>query len=130
MRYIQRTKNYVLAYRRSDQLEIIGYSDSNFTECQDSRKSISGYIYLLAKGAISWKSAKQALIASSAMATEFIACYEVFNHRTWLRNFIIELCIIDGIERPLKLFCDNKFAVIYSNNSKNLTNQNIKISSP
>ena len=30
MRYLQRTKDYMLAYRKSDQLEIIGYSDFDF----------------------------------------------------------------------------------------------------
>ena len=80
MRYLQRTKDYMLTYRRSDQLEIIGYSDSDFAGCQDSRRSTSGYIYLLAGGAISWKSAKQTLIASSTMTAEFIACYEASNH--------------------------------------------------
>ncbi|KAK4841202.1 hypothetical protein QYF36_000610 [Acer negundo] len=68
MRYLQRTKDHMLTYRRSDQLEIIGYSDSDYVGCQDSRRSTSGYIYLLAGGAISWRSAKQTLIASSTMA--------------------------------------------------------------
>ncbi|RVW93907.1 Retrovirus-related Pol polyprotein from transposon TNT 1-94 [Vitis vinifera] len=54
MRYLQRTKEYMLTYRRSDQLEFIGYSDSDFAGCQDNRRSTSGYIYLLAGGAISW----------------------------------------------------------------------------
>ncbi|KAK0589794.1 hypothetical protein LWI29_018597 [Acer saccharum] len=58
MRYLQRTKDHMLTYRRSDQLEIIGYSDSDYAGCQDSRRSTSGYIYLLAGGAISWRSAK------------------------------------------------------------------------
>lgn len=80
MQYLQRTKDYMLTYRRSDQLEIIGYSDSDFAGCQDSRRSTSCYIYLLAGGAISWKSAKQTLIATSTMAAEFIACYEASNH--------------------------------------------------
>ncbi|KAL9263015.1 Retrovirus-related Pol polyprotein from transposon TNT 1-94-like protein [Drosera capensis] len=39
MRYLQRTKDYMLTYRRSDQLEIIGYTDSDFAGCQDSLKS-------------------------------------------------------------------------------------------
>ncbi|KAG8501211.1 hypothetical protein CXB51_003325 [Gossypium anomalum] len=52
MRYLQRTKDYMLAYKKSDLLEVIGYSDSDFAGCQDSRKSTSGYIYLLAGGAI------------------------------------------------------------------------------
>ena len=66
--------------RRFYQLEIIGYSDSDFVGCQDSRRSTLGYIYMLSGGAISWKSAKQTLIASSTMATEFIACFEASNH--------------------------------------------------
>ena len=121
MRYLQRTKDYMLTYRKSDQLEIIGYSDSDFAGCQDSHKSTSGYIYLLAGGAISWKSAKQTLIAPSTMAAEFIACYEASNHRIWLRNFVTRLRIVDNIERPLKLFCDNKSTVLYSNNNRSST---------
>ena len=78
-------------------------------------------IYLLVEGAISWKSAKQTLIASSPMAVEFIACYKASNHGIWLRNFVTGLCIVDGIERPLKLFCDNKSVVLYSNNNRSST---------
>ena len=58
MRYLQRTKDYMFTYRKLDQLEIIGYYDSDFAGCRDSMKSTSGYIYLLARGAISWKSVK------------------------------------------------------------------------
>ena len=94
MRYLKRTKDHMLTYRRSDHLEIIGYSDSDFAGCQDSRKSTSGYIYMLAGGAISWRSAKQSFIASSTMAAEFVACFEASNHGIWLRNFVIELQIV------------------------------------
>ena len=83
LRYLQRTKDYMLTYRKSDQLEIIGYSDSDFAGCQDSRRSTSGYIFLLAGGAISWRSAKQTLVAPSTMAAEFVACYEASNHGMW-----------------------------------------------
>ena len=120
MRYLQRTKDYMLTYRKSDQLEIIGYSDFDFAGCQDSDKSTSDYIYLLVGEAISWKSAKQTLIVPSTMAAEFIACYEASNHGIWLRNFVTGLRIVDNIERPLKLFCDNKSAVLYSNNNRSL----------
>ena len=97
MRYLQRTKDYMLTYRKSDKLKIIGYSDSNFTRYRDSMKSTSGYIYLLAGGAISWKSVKQSIVASSTMATEFVACYEASNHGIWLQNFVTGLRIMDGI---------------------------------
>ena len=55
------------------------------------------------------------------MAAEFVACYEESNHGIWLRNFVTGLRIMNGIERPLKLFCDNKSAVLYSNNNRSST---------
>ena len=108
----------MLTYMRSNQLEITGYSDSNYVGCQDSRRATSSYIYLLAGGAISWKSAKQTLVAFSTMAVEFVACYEASNHGLWLQNFVTRLRILEVIKRPLKLYCDNKSAVLYSNNNR------------
>ena len=58
MRYLQGTKDYKLMYRWTSNLEVVGYSDSNFAGCVDSRKSISGYIFIFAGGAISWRSVK------------------------------------------------------------------------
>ncbi|XP_073049650.1 secreted RxLR effector protein 161-like [Primulina eburnea] len=121
MRYLKRTCDYMLTYKRSNNLEIMGYSDSDFAGCQDSMRSTSGYVFLLAGGAISWRSAKQALTASSTMAAEFIACYEASNHAIWLRNFVTGLRILEEVERPLKLFCDNRSAVLYSNNNRSST---------
>ena len=42
LRYLQGTKDYMLSYRRTDNLEIIGYSDSDYAGCKDTRKSTSG----------------------------------------------------------------------------------------
>ena len=87
LRYLQGTKSHMLTYRHSDQLEVIGYTDSDFGGCEDSRKSTSGYVFVLAGGAISWKSAKQTIIASSIMEAEFVACFEATNQGLWLRPF-------------------------------------------
>jgi len=111
----------MLTYWRSDQLEITGFSDSDFARCQDRLKSTSCYIFMLAGGAVSWCSVKQTLTASSTMAAEFVACYEASNHGIWLRNFVTGLKIVESIERPLKLYCDNKSAVLYSNNNRSST---------
>ena len=81
MRYLKRTKDFMLMYRRSNSLEIIEYSDFDFARCQDSKRSTSGYVFILAGGVISWRSTKQVVITSSTMAAKFIACYEASNHR-------------------------------------------------
>ena len=53
MWYLKRTKYYMLAYRRSDSLEIFGYSDFDFAGWQDSKLSTSGYVFMIAGGVIS-----------------------------------------------------------------------------
>ena len=118
MRYLQGTKDYMLTFRRSDQLEVIGYSDSDFAGCVDSRKSTFGYLFLLGEWAISWKSAKQYVIALSTMKAEFVACYEATIHALWLRNFISGLGVVDTITKLLKIYCDNFAAVFFSKNDK------------
>ena len=110
----------MLIYWRSDYLDIIGYSNSNFAGYIDSRISTSGYIFILAEGDVSWKSVKQSLIATSTMEVEFIACYEASSQAIWLWNFITGLCIIDGIERPLRINRDNKTKELYSKNNRSL----------
>jgi hypothetical protein len=107
----------MLTYRRSDTLEIVGYSDSDFAGCKDIEKSTSGYVFLLA-GAISWKSSKQTVTTSSMMYAEFVACYETTVQAMWLKKFVPGLRVVDNIERPLKLYCDNEPVIFYAHNNK------------
>ena len=59
---------------------------------------------------IQGKNAKQALIASSTMI-KYIACYEASNHGNWLKKFVTNLKVVQGVERSLKLYYDNQLAV-------------------
>ncbi|GAA0162852.1 hypothetical protein LIER_18857 [Lithospermum erythrorhizon] len=56
LRYLQGTKDYILMYIRTNSLEVVGYSNSD--GCNDSRKSTSRYVFMLANGSISWRSTK------------------------------------------------------------------------
>ena len=86
---------------------MIGYSDSDFAGCVDSRKSTSWYIFMMVGGAISWSSVKQTLTATSTMEAEFVSCFEATSHVVWLKSFISWLKIVDTILRPLRIFWDN-----------------------
>ncbi|KAJ9562866.1 hypothetical protein OSB04_008026 [Centaurea solstitialis] len=80
LRYLQGTKEYMLTYRRSNLLEVVGYSDSDFAKCKDDKKSTSGYIFMLSGGPISWRSRKQELTTTSTMMAEYVACYHATCH--------------------------------------------------
>ena len=118
MRYLQGTNNYMFMYRQTYSLEVIGYSNSNFAGCVDSLKSTSGYIFKLADGAVSWRSVKQTLTATSTMEAKFVSCFEASSHGVWLKSFISRLRIVDSISRSLKLYCDNSAAVFMAKNNK------------
>jgi len=53
LRYLQGTMDYVFIYKRSDHLEMIGYSDSDSDGYHDSQKSTFGYLFLLSEGVVS-----------------------------------------------------------------------------
>jgi hypothetical protein len=108
----------MLTYERSDSLEIVGYSDSDFVGCLDTDRSMSGYVFKLASGAISWSSSKQTIMTSSTMYAKFVACYETVVQAMWLKKFVPNLRVVDIIERPLKLYCDNELIVLYAHNIK------------
>ncbi|KAL5574036.1 hypothetical protein UlMin_023633 [Ulmus minor] len=112
------TKDHMPTYRRSSHLEVIRYSDSDYIGCVDTRKSTFAYLFLLAGGAISWKSAKQSVIIASTMEAEFVACFEATIQGNWLQNFISRLGIVDTIARLLKVYCDNSSAIFFTKNNK------------
>ncbi|XP_070015800.1 secreted RxLR effector protein 161-like [Nicotiana sylvestris] len=118
LRYLKGTKDYMFMYRRSKHLEVVGYTNLDFAGCIDTRKSTFGYLFQLAEGAISWKSVKQSVIATSTMEAEFAACFEATIHALWLQNFILGLGVVDTITKPLKIYCDNSAAVFFSKNDK------------
>ena len=118
LRYLQETKDHMLTYKRYGHLKVIGYLDSDFARCVDIRKSTFGYLFLLVEGAISWKSVKQSIIATSTMEDEFVVCFEAMVHFLCLRNFISGLGIIGSIAKSLKIYCDNSTTIFFSKNNK------------
>nr|KYP59222.1 Retrovirus-related Pol polyprotein from transposon TNT 1-94 [Cajanus cajan]KYP75177.1 Retrovirus-related Pol polyprotein from transposon TNT 1-94 [Cajanus cajan] len=84
----------MLTYKRSNHLEVIDYLDSNYAGCVDSRKSSFEYIFLLAGRVMSWKNAKQSMIATFTMKVEFVACFDATIQALWSRNFTLGFGIL------------------------------------
>ena len=97
---------------------MVGFSDSDYVDCVDDKKSTCGYILMMAKGAISWKSVKQTLTTFSIVEAVYVACYEPTCHAIWLWNFVSALGVVHSISRPPKLFCDHSTTVSFSRNTR------------
>ena len=68
-----------------DNLDVISYSDSDFAGCVNSRKSTSGYIFMMVNGAVSKRS------ITSTMEAEFVSCFEATSNGVWLKNSFLGL---------------------------------------
>ena len=53
LRYLQGTKDLMLTYLCTNTLEVVGFSDFDYAGCVDDKKFISGYIFMMAEGAVS-----------------------------------------------------------------------------
>ena len=97
---------------------MVGFSDSDYAGFVDDKKLTSAYIFMMAKGVVSWKSLKQTLTTSYIIEAEYVACYMATCHTIWLRNFISALEVVHFISRLLKLLCDNSTTLYFSRNTR------------
>lgn len=58
-------------YCKTSRIEVIEYTDADYAGCLDNRKTISGYVFILATGPVTWKSQKQNVVAQSTTEAEF-----------------------------------------------------------
>ena len=108
----------MLVYR-CESLIPIGYIDLDFQSDLDFRKSISGCVFTLGGGAITWRSVKQSCIADSTMEAEYVAACEVAKEAIWLKKFLSDLGVVRIEQVPITLFCDNSGAIAQSKDPTN-----------
>ena len=95
-RYLQQTQESRIRYGNSSCdrgafPKVTGYTDSDWAGDRDERKSTGGYVFILCGGAISWKSRKQDVVATSSTEAEYVALTEAAKEAVWLRRLLIEL---------------------------------------
>jgi hypothetical protein len=121
LRYVKGTKQYGITYRRnptrhvgpSDSNLLYGFSDAAFANADD-RRSISGYVFLVGGGAITWGSKKQTTVALSSTEAEYVALSEASREAMWLRHLYGELGFIQ--KEPILLLGDNDGSIAMAKN--------------
>uniref|UniRef100_A0AAV1T564 Polyprotein n=1 Tax=Peronospora matthiolae TaxID=2874970 RepID=A0AAV1T564_9STRA len=85
LRYIQGTKEYVIEYQATNNDKLHGYSDADWAGDVESRRSTSGYTFILNNGCVSWRSKKQSTVALSSTEAEYMALSEAAQEAIWLK---------------------------------------------
>ena len=80
----------------------------------DDRHSTSGNVFLLAKGALSWLSKKQATVALSTAEAEYVALSAATQEAIWLRRLLTD--VGESLEDPIVINEDNQGAIAMAKN--------------
>ena len=72
LRYLQSTKDYGILRDGSKSSGNVGYSNADWAGCLKTRNSTIGNVFLVAGGAVSWKSKKQTCVATSTREAEYV----------------------------------------------------------
>ena len=91
----------------NDELITVGYTDFDFMSDKNSRKSTSGYVFMIGGGAISWRSIKQECTADSTLEVEYVAACEAAKEAVWLKRFLM----VPLARQLLTVYCDSNRAV-------------------
>ena len=118
-RYLKLTKNGNLTYGGNDaeinNTDLNFFCDANWGNGSD-RKSISGYITIIARGAVAWSSKKQQTVALSTAEAEYIAATHVTKKVLWHRSLYMELNF--SLPTTSTIFTNNQAAIAISHHPK------------
>ncbi|KAK9824528.1 hypothetical protein WJX72_011105 [[Myrmecia] bisecta] len=107
VRYLAGTAQYALNFGGGDST-LEGYCDADYAGDLDTRRSTTGYVFILNGGAISWCSKRQPTVAASTSEAEYIAAAQAVKEALWLRHLLKDFAESVG---AIKIHADNQSAL-------------------
>jgi hypothetical protein len=114
LRYLKGCPGRGVFFEKRGHLRVEVYTDADWAECLDDRKSTSGYCAFVGGNLVSWRRKKQSVVARSTVEAEYIAMAHGVGEGLWLRRLLMELGLLE--DKPVMLYCDNKAAINIINN--------------
>ena len=111
LRYLSGTTDMGLFYSNKSKEKLLGYANAGYLSDPHKARSQTGYVFNYNGTAISWRSVKQTMVATSSNHSEIIAIHEASRECIWLRSMIHhiqESCGLSFVkDKPTILFEDN-----------------------
>jgi anthranilate/para-aminobenzoate synthase component I len=114
LRFVKGTSSYGLFYSSLWNLEITGYSDSDWAGSLEDRKSTTGFAFFMGETTFTWTSKKQSIVALSTCEAEYIVAASCVCHAIWLRKLMEDLQ--QKQSKATRIFVDNKSAIALAKN--------------
>jgi Reverse transcriptase (RNA-dependent DNA polymerase) len=112
-RYLIGTKNYFLVFEHAPGKGLATYMDLNWASNPITRRSVTGYFFILAAGPITWQSRAQTTVAHSSTEAEYMASSDCSCQVSWICNIFLEpgMCLA-----PILVYIDNQGSIFIGSN--------------
>lgn len=90
-KYLKDTKEHGLCYSQSPQSDVTGYSDADYANDMDTRRSVTGYVFIKNGAAVTWSSQRQQTVALSTTEAEFMAACAATKETMWIKQFLSDI---------------------------------------
>ena len=113
IRYLTGTRHLGLHYgpKENDSGTLIGYTDSSWRDCPDTRRSTSAYVFQLYNGPISWHSKRQTTVAASTAEAEYVGEAIAAREAKFLAALLKEMGYEGSDVDCVRLYGDNQAAI-------------------
>lgn len=96
---------------------LTGYTDADWAGDHETRRSTSGYIFIIGRAAISWSSKRQPTVALSICGAEYIGQTQASKEAVWLRSLLAELSHVgEGSLPAISIYSDDQGAIALAKN--------------
>ncbi|GJU90787.1 uncharacterized mitochondrial protein-like protein [Tanacetum coccineum] len=96
LRYLKGTTSFGILYNRSNDMKLVGYSDSSHNVDIDDGQITTGHVFYLGTSPITWCSQKQTTVTLSLCEAEFMTATAAACQAIWLRELLAENLVFHG----------------------------------
>jgi hypothetical protein len=102
-----KTADYDLTFGGSSET-LVGYCNTDYAGDLDSKRSTTGYVFLMFGGAVSWSSRLQPTVFVSTVEAEYLSARQAVKEALWFRKLGADLGLNLG---HVQIYCDNQGAI-------------------
>ena len=112
-KYVDGTCDYGLFYSKESNLSLAGFSDSDWADNADDRKSTTSGCFYVGANLVAWMGKKQNSVSLSTAEAEYIATGSCCSQLLWMKKVLTDY----GISQDtMVVYCDNSSAIDISKN--------------
>jgi hypothetical protein len=125
LRYLSSTANYVLVYSWSATPSLHGYTDADWGNCLQTRRSVTGFLTLQNSHLVAWHTKKQPEVSLSLCEAEYRALVDYSAEVLWLQQLRLEINL-SADASPVIVHEDNQGCIAVANSEANSNSRRLK----